>query len=170
MTLRDAVMTTSKRKRGRTPIPQGHRRSFLQVGPDRRNPTRIRDEQSTNISNQLCFFRCDLSSFPRYLSKAALRNCNHTILHTNETHSQIVLCRPTTERGEGRRGPSRTLVKRSENNPNTLLVDAGDVLQGTPYSTSISEFEYKAIRRSVTTSARSAITNLITASKRLPRR
>jgi len=57
-----------------------------------------------------------------------------TVLHTNDTHSRID---PFSEGPyEGMAGVARraALVKhiRSEN-PNTLLLDAGDVFQGTPY-------------------------------------
>jgi 5'-nucleotidase len=71
-----------------------------------------------------------------------------TVLHTNDTHSQID---PISENDQlaGKGGVARraTLVKkiRSEN-PNTLLVDAGDVFQGTPYFNLYrGEVEYKAM-------------------------
>lgn len=57
-----------------------------------------------------------------------------TILHTNDTHSHI---EPIVGgRNDGRGGVARraAIVKkvRSEN-PNTLLLDCGDIFQGTPY-------------------------------------
>jgi len=58
-----------------------------------------------------------------------------TILHTNDTHSQIDPL-PENDRNAGKGGIARraTLVKRlRKENPNTLLIDAGDVCQGTPY-------------------------------------
>lgn len=72
-----------------------------------------------------------------------------TILHTNDTHSQIDPL-PSNDRlypdkgGVARRA---TLVKRiRKENPNTLLVDAGDVFQGTPYFNFYrGEVEYKAM-------------------------
>src|SRR5688572_10659296 len=71
-----------------------------------------------------------------------------TILHTNDTHSQIDPL-PPNDRNAGKGGVARraTLVKRiRKENPNTLLVDAGDVLQGTPYfNFSKGEVEYKAM-------------------------
>jgi 5'-nucleotidase len=71
-----------------------------------------------------------------------------TILHTNDTHSQIDPL-PANDRNAGRGGVARraTLVKRiRQENPNTLLVDAGDVLQGTPYFNFYKgEVEYKAM-------------------------
>lgn len=71
-----------------------------------------------------------------------------TILHTNDTHSQIDPI-PANDRNAGKGGVARraTLVKRiRKENPNTLLIDAGDVLQGTPYFNYYrGEVEYKAM-------------------------
>ncbi len=71
-----------------------------------------------------------------------------TILHTNDTHSQIDPL-PANDRNAGKGGVARraTLVKRiRKENPNTLLIDAGDVLQGTPYFNFYKgEVEYKAM-------------------------
>jgi 5'-nucleotidase len=58
-----------------------------------------------------------------------------TILHTNDVHSQIDPL-PANDRNAGKGGVARraTLVKRIRaENPNTLLLDAGDAFQGTPY-------------------------------------
>jgi 5'-nucleotidase len=59
-----------------------------------------------------------------------------TILHTNDQHSQIDPL-PASDRlygGKGGVARRATLVKRIRaENANTLLVDAGDVFQGTPY-------------------------------------
>jgi 5'-nucleotidase len=58
-----------------------------------------------------------------------------TILHTNDQHSQIDPL-PANDRNAGKGGVARraTLVKRIRaENPNTLLLDAGDAFQGTPY-------------------------------------
>ncbi|MCS6885486.1 MAG: metallophosphatase [Acidobacteriota bacterium] len=58
-----------------------------------------------------------------------------TILHTNDTHSQIEPF-PQGTRNEGLGGVARRAqyVRRvKEQNPNTLLIDAGDFFQGTPY-------------------------------------
>lgn len=58
-----------------------------------------------------------------------------TILHTNDMHSQIDPL-PANDRYAGKGGMARrgTLVKRiRKENPNTLLLDAGDCFQGTPY-------------------------------------
>src|SRR5262249_8993045 len=72
-----------------------------------------------------------------------------TILHTSDTHSQIEPLPPTDGSYPGKGGVARraTLVKRvRKENPNTLLVDAGDVLQGTPYFNFYKgEVEYKAM-------------------------
>src|SRR6476660_10240660 len=59
-----------------------------------------------------------------------------TILHTNDTHSQIDPIAETDKTYGGKGGVARraTLVKRvRKENPNTLMIDAGDVCQGTPY-------------------------------------
>ncbi|WP_166387162.1 bifunctional metallophosphatase/5'-nucleotidase [Polaribacter sp. 11A2H] len=59
-----------------------------------------------------------------------------TILHTNDTHSQIEPFKPNHSRNANKGGIARraTLIEqiRRENN-NTLLLDAGDIFQGTPY-------------------------------------
>ena len=72
-----------------------------------------------------------------------------TILHTNDTHSQIDPL-PSNDRqypDEGGVARRATLVKRvRKENPNTLLIDAGDVFQGTPYFNFYrGEVEYKAM-------------------------
>ncbi|WP_010227780.1 bifunctional metallophosphatase/5'-nucleotidase [Gillisia marina] len=59
-----------------------------------------------------------------------------TILHTNDVHSHIEPFGPNDSRNPNMGGVARraTLVEqiRAEN-PNTLLLDAGDIFQGTPY-------------------------------------
>ncbi|HZE73038.1 MAG TPA: metallophosphoesterase [Pyrinomonadaceae bacterium] len=72
-----------------------------------------------------------------------------TVLHTNDTHSQIDPL-PLNDRSyPGKGGVARraTLVKRvRKENPNTLLIDAGDAFQGTPYFNFFrGEVEYKAM-------------------------
>ena len=71
-----------------------------------------------------------------------------TVLHTNDQHSQIDPL-PANDRNAGKGGVSRraTLVKRIRaENPNTLLLDAGDSFQGTPYFNFYrGEVEYKAM-------------------------
>lgn len=72
-----------------------------------------------------------------------------TILHTNDTHSQIDPLPANDRNFPGKGGVARraTLVKRvRKENPNTLLIDAGDVFQGTPYFNFYKgEVEYKAM-------------------------
>ena len=72
-----------------------------------------------------------------------------TVLHTNDTHSQIdpILENDTTYAGRGGVARRATLAKRvRQENPNTLLIDAGDVCQGTPYFNFYKgEVEYKAM-------------------------
>lgn len=81
-------------------------------------------------------------------SKSAPGDVVITILHTNDTHSQIDPL-PANDRNAGKGGVARraTLVKRvRKENPNTLLLDGGDVLQGTPYFNFYrGEVEYKAM-------------------------
>src|SRR4030095_4216907 len=72
-----------------------------------------------------------------------------TILHTNDTHSQIDPLPLSDRTYPGKGGVARraTLVKRvRRENHNTLLIDAGDVFQGTPYFNFYKgEVEYKAM-------------------------
>jgi 5'-nucleotidase len=72
-----------------------------------------------------------------------------TILHTNDTHSQIDPLPDNDRTYPNKGGVARraTLVKRvRKENPNTVLIDAGDVLQGTPYFNFFKgEVEYKAM-------------------------
>ncbi len=72
-----------------------------------------------------------------------------TILHTNDTHSQIDPLPSNDKLYPGKGGVARraTLVKRvRKQNRNTLLIDAGDVFQGTPYFNFYKgEVEYKAM-------------------------
>jgi len=72
-----------------------------------------------------------------------------TILHTNDTHSQIepLPANDTIYAGKGGVARRATLVKRvRQENPNTLVLDAGDVFQGTPYFNFYKgEVEYRAM-------------------------
>jgi len=59
-----------------------------------------------------------------------------TILHTNDVHSHIDPFGPDDGRNANKGGIARraTLVNSiRKENPNTLLLDAGDIFQGTPY-------------------------------------
>src|ERR1043166_5445710 len=93
-------------------------------------------------------FGATLATFPRAVLNASAAETVITILHTNDTHSQIDPL-PANDANAGKGGAARraTLVKRiRKENPNTLLVDAGDVLQGTPYFNYYrGEVEYKAM-------------------------
>ena len=72
-----------------------------------------------------------------------------TVLHTNDTHSQIdpILDNDKDYGGKGGVARRATLVKRvRRENPNTLVIDGGDVCQGTPYFNFYNgEVEYKAM-------------------------
>ena len=93
-------------------------------------------------------FGATIAVCPRDLLKASAADTVITILHTNDTHSQIDPL-PANDANAGKGGVARraTLVKRiRKENPNTLLIDAGDVLQGTPYFNFYKgEVEYKAM-------------------------
>ncbi|CAH8294868.1 5'-nucleotidase [Mariniflexile fucanivorans] len=59
-----------------------------------------------------------------------------TILHTNDVHSHIDAFGPEDGRNANKGGVARRahLIESIRNeNPNTLLLDAGDIFQGTPY-------------------------------------
>jgi len=59
-----------------------------------------------------------------------------TILHTNDVHSHIDPFGPEDGRNPNKGGVARraSLIEAIRNeNPNTLLLDAGDIFQGTPY-------------------------------------
>ncbi len=59
-----------------------------------------------------------------------------TILHTNDVHSHIDTFPPDDPRNPNQGGVARraTLIDSiRKENPNTLLLDAGDIFQGTPY-------------------------------------
>ncbi|PKQ44863.1 bifunctional metallophosphatase/5'-nucleotidase [Confluentibacter flavum] len=59
-----------------------------------------------------------------------------TILHTNDVHSHIDVFGPEDGRNANKGGVARraSLIESIRNeNPNTLLLDAGDIFQGTPY-------------------------------------
>ncbi|GAB4332332.1 MAG: metallophosphatase [Calditrichia bacterium] len=72
-----------------------------------------------------------------------------TLLQTNDTHSRIDPFPMDGGRNQGMGGIARraTLVKQIRaKNPNTLLLDGGDVLQGTPYFNMFhGELEYKTM-------------------------
>ena len=59
-----------------------------------------------------------------------------TILHTNDTHSHIEPFPASHHRNPNKGGVAKraTLIEEiRKENPNTLLLDAGDIFQGTPY-------------------------------------
>src|SRR5690606_8264027 len=59
-----------------------------------------------------------------------------TILHTNDTHSHIEAFPLTDAKYPGQAGVARraTLIEEiRKENPHTLLLDAGDMFQGSPY-------------------------------------
>lgn len=74
-----------------------------------------------------------------------------TILHTNDTHSHIDPFGPNHNRNANKGGIARraALIEQIRNeNPNTLLLDAGDIFQGTPYFNYFGgELEFKLMSR-----------------------
>ena len=71
------------------------------------------------------------------LQSFSTRSTKHiTILHTNDVHSHIDPFGPNDGRNANQGGVARraALINSIRNeNPNTLLLDAGDIFQGTPY-------------------------------------
>ncbi len=77
------------------------------------------------------------------------RNTELTILHTNDTHSHIFPVNNGKYKGFGGMAQRAQLIKdiRKENR-NVLLLDAGDIFQGTPYFNFFGgEVEYKLMSR-----------------------
>ncbi|GGG42919.1 bifunctional metallophosphatase/5'-nucleotidase [Bizionia arctica] len=73
-------------------------------------------------------------TLPSFMS--ASKATKITILHTNDVHSHIDPFGPEDGRNPNKGGIARraSLVQDIRNeNPNTLLLDAGDIFQGTPY-------------------------------------
>src|SRR5690606_24886306 len=76
-----------------------------------------------------------ISTLP-LMSFSTKKNKHITILHTNDTHSHIDPFEASHPKNPNMGGVARraTLVERiRRENPNTLLLDAGDIFQGTPY-------------------------------------
>lgn len=90
-----------------------------------------------------------LRSLGSSITEIEARETLITILHTNDTHSQIDPFPETDKLFGGKGGVARraTLVKRvRKENANTLVIDAGDVFQGTPYFNFYKgEVEYKSM-------------------------
>ncbi|MEO7970067.1 MAG: metallophosphatase [bacterium] len=94
-------------------------------------------------------FSSSLSAISAPLLDVAAGEALITILHTNDTHSQIDPLPENDKQYGGKGGVARraTLVKRvRKENPNMLMIDAGDVFQGTPYFNFYKgEVEYKSM-------------------------
>jgi 5'-nucleotidase len=72
-------------------------------------------------------------TLPSFTNK---KSSHITILHTNDTHSHIEPFDASHYRYANRGGVAKraTLVEQiRKENENTLLLDAGDIFQGTPY-------------------------------------
>lgn len=94
-------------------------------------------------------FATSMSDFAAPLLQPEAGETLITILHTNDTHSQIDPLPESDKQNPGKGGVARraVLVKQvRKENPNTLLIDAGDVFQGTPYFNFFKgEVEYKSM-------------------------
>ncbi len=69
-------------------------------------------------------------------SLSSINSTKITILHTNDVHSHIDPIGPNDPRNANKGGIARRakLIEAfRKENPNTLLLDAGDIFQGTPY-------------------------------------
>lgn len=87
-------------------------------------------QQSSAAAAFLTLGGLSLESFAKKTSK------HITILHTNDTHSHLEAFSKDHYKYANLGGVARraTLVENiREENPNTLLLDAGDIFQGTPY-------------------------------------
>ena len=72
-------------------------------------------------------------SLPSFTSN---KKKHRTILHTNDTHSHVEPFEASHYKYANKGGVARraTLIENIRNeSPNTLLLDAGDIFQGTPY-------------------------------------
>ncbi|WP_045475767.1 bifunctional metallophosphatase/5'-nucleotidase [Winogradskyella sp. PG-2] len=87
-------------------------------------------QQSTSAAAMVGLGGLSLQSFTSPQTKKI------TILHTNDVHSHIDPFGPDDGRNANKGGVARraSLVESiRKENPNTLLLDAGDIFQGTPY-------------------------------------
>ncbi|WP_159024174.1 bifunctional UDP-sugar hydrolase/5'-nucleotidase [Formosa sp. L2A11] len=88
-------------------------------------------QQSTVATSLVALGGLSLSSFT-----TATKTKKITILHTNDVHSHIDPFGPNEGRNANLGGVAKraTLIDSIRlDNPNTLLLDAGDIFQGTPY-------------------------------------
>ncbi len=86
-------------------------------------------KQTAAASSLITIGGLGLSSFTTSMKKI-------TVLHTNDVHSHIDPFGPDDGRNPNKGGVARraTLIENiRKDNPNTLLLDAGDIFQGTPY-------------------------------------
>lgn len=88
-------------------------------------------QQSTAATSLVALGGLSLSSFTTAPTSKTI-----TILHTNDVHSHIDPFSPDDANFPNMGGVSKRAVlidKIRKENPNTLLLDAGDIFQGTPY-------------------------------------
>ena len=92
---------------------------------NRRNFLKNSIYASAGLASSLCITGCDYE-----------KSTTITVLHTNDVHSHITPFDNNHSEYPNQGGFSRRSALIEEvrkNNPNTLLFDAGDVFQGTPY-------------------------------------
>ena len=88
--------------------------------------------QKTSVATGLL----TLGGFGLQSFTSSARTSQITILHTNDVHSHIDAFGPEDGRNANKGGIARraSLIESIRNeNPNTILLDAGDIFQGTPY-------------------------------------
>jgi len=88
-------------------------------------------QQTTVATSAIGLGAFGLSSF-----STSTKTKKITILHTNDVHSHIDPFGPEDGRNANKGGVARRasiIEKIRKDNPNTLLLDAGDIFQGTPY-------------------------------------
>ncbi len=92
--------------------------------------------QKTAAGTALAGLGLSLSSFDSLAGLAAETSKHLTILHTNDVHSYIEPFAANHPKNPNMGGVARraTLIESiRRENPNVLLLDAGDIFQGTPY-------------------------------------
>ncbi|MGB5981133.1 MAG: metallophosphatase [Nonlabens sp.] len=96
--------------------------------------TFIKTGSATVLTGAALFSNCSLAGSLLAPSSNITTGKKITILHTNDTHSHIDPIQGGRNDGKGGVARRAALIKKLRNeNPNTLLLDCGDIFQGTPY-------------------------------------
>ncbi len=111
--------------------------------PDYGQQTTDNQQLTTNMKRRNFIKQASAGMVYTSMSSLAFQACSSipskkhiTILHTNDTHSQIEPFEDNHRRYANKGGVARRAVMVEQirkENPNTLLLDAGDIFQGTPY-------------------------------------